>query len=89
MEQALEGGDTLHRVKRGRPAKVAAVELPAVAPVEVTRQQGHALRIWNGQSVDVPVVERVRRIVAGLTEQGLPLDITLPHPDAARYLNAH
>lgn len=29
-----------------------------------------AMRIWEGQSIDLPLNERTRRIVAGLNEQG-------------------
>ena len=84
MDKAIEGADAVHRVKRGPKPKVAAIEAPAD-----NKAQAHAIRIWNGQSVDVPVIERVARIVNGLKEQGMSLDIELPHPDAARYLNAH
>lgn len=54
-----------------------------------SKAQSLALRIWSGQSVDVPVIERVARIAAGLKEQGFSLDVDLPHPDAARYMEAH
>lgn len=55
----------------------------------ISRSQSHAMRIWVGQSVDVPIAERVQRIVNGLKEQGMDLNITLPHPDAGRYLDAY
>ena len=85
MEQALEGADAVHRVKRGRPAK--AVE---VAPViEDNAAQAYALRIWAGQSVDVSIPDRVGRVVNGLRGQILSIDVELPHPDAARYLAKH
>lgn len=91
MEQALEGADAVHRVKRGRPAK--AVEAPAIAESAITpiddAAQAYALRIWGGQSADVPVHERVERVVNGLRGQGLSIDVTLPHPDAARFLAKH
>lgn len=84
MEQAIEGAEQLHRVKRGRPAKVAAIESPDASPA-----QAYALRIWNGQSPDVAVIDRVARVASGLKAQGMSLDIDLPHPDARRYLDAH
>lgn len=56
----------------------------SVSPAQVL-----ALRIWEGQSPDVPVIERVARIAAGLKAQGMSLDVELPHPDAARYMDAH
>lgn len=86
MDATPEGAEQLHRVKRGRPGpkpKVAAVEAPAM---EDSKAQSHALRIWSGQSPDVPIAERVLRIVNGLLEQKLSLDIELPHPDAAKHL---
>lgn len=85
MEQALEGADAVHRVKRPRVAKV--VEAPA-AEYDAAAQ-AYALRIWEGQSVDVPVPERVARVMNGLCGQGLSLAVTLPHPDAARFLAQH
>lgn len=51
--------------------------------------QALATRIWEGQSPDVSVIERVARIAAGLKAQNMSLDIELPHPDAGRYLEAH
>lgn len=84
MDQAIEGAEQLHRVKRGRPAKVAAIELPDASPA-----QAYALRVWNGQSPDVAVIDRVARIANALKQQGMGLDVELPHPDAGRYLDAH
>lgn len=86
MDQAIEGAEQLHRVKRGRPAKVAAIE--AVSTIDPKAQE-YALRVWSGQSVDVAVIERVSRIANALKAQGLSLNIELPHEDAGRYLNAH
>lgn len=85
MEQTLEGANAVHRVKRGRPAKVAAIEAPAVD----SKAQSHALRVWSGQSPDVAIADRVSRIANALKAQGLSLNIELPHEDAGRYLNAH
>lgn len=70
MEQALEGAEQLHRVKRGRPAKVAAIELPLVE----SAAQAYAMRVWNGQSVDVPRAERIERILNALRGQSLSTD---------------
>ena len=36
----------------------------------VAAMQDHAERIWEGQSIDLSVTERVRRVVAGLEAQG-------------------
>lgn len=84
MEQALEGGDALHRVKRGRPAK--AIEAPVAAPVVDDAAQAYALRVWDGQSPDVPLQERIVRVLNALKGQSLSINITLPHPDAERHL---
>ena len=85
MEQAIEGAEVVHRMKPGRKPKL--LEAPVMA--NDSASQILAIRIWNGQSPDVAVIDRVERIANGLKAQGFPLDITLPHPDAARYLNAH
>lgn len=73
MDKAIEGADAVHRVKRGRPAKVIEVI------DELSKQQIYALRVWNGQSADVPRSERIERVMNALRGQNLPTDgITLP-----------
>ena len=89
MGQALEGAEVVHRMKPGRKPKVAAIEAPVIVADSISDAQLLATRIWQGQSPDVPVIERVQRIVNALTDRGFGLNITLPHPDAGRYLNAH
>lgn len=86
MDKPPEVSDALHRVKRGRPVKVVEVRID---PVEQVANQVLALRIWAGQSPDLPVIERVARIANALKERGFDLNITLPHVDAGRYLEAH
>lgn len=100
METTLEGEDRGNSVKRGpgRPPKVAAVlhKLEdgertfsgAVTPL-VSPAQSLALRVWSGQSPDVSTIERVARVAKALKDQGMSLDITLPHHDAERFLEAH
>ena len=85
MDQAIQDAEQVHRVKRGRPAKV--VEAPAAS--EPSPSQDLADRIWAGQSPDVAVIDRVGRIANALKERGFDLNITLPHVDAGRYLEAH
>jgi hypothetical protein len=75
MEQALEGADAVHRVKRGPKPKVAAIE----ATVTNDAAQAYAMRVWGGQSVDVPPAERKERVMAALRGQNMPTDgITFP-----------
>jgi len=63
-------------VKRGRPAKVAAIESPDES---VSPSQAYAMRVWNGQSVDVPPAERKERVFNALRGQNLPTDgVTFP-----------
>lgn len=71
MEQAIEGAEPLHRVKRGRPAKAAAIETPVVGE---SASQAYAMRVWSGQSVDVPPAERKARVFNALLGQNLPTD---------------
>lgn len=83
MDATNQAEQPLRSVKRGRPAKV----VPVVQDVE-SAQQSLATRIWEGQSPDLPVSDRVQRIVNALKAQNLGLDITLPDTTADRYLKA-
>ena len=85
MEQAIEGADKVHRMKPGRKPKMMEVFQAVVD----NAAQAYALRIWEGQSVDVSIPDRVERVVNGLRGQNLSIDVDLPHPDAARYLEKH
>lgn len=74
MEQALEGADSVHRVK-GKPGpkpKVAAIAVQE--PSTNDAAQAYAMRVWSGQSVDVPRAERIERVMAALRGQNLPTD---------------
>ena len=81
--------------RRGRPPKVREAEaieptvidapedvIPALAtelPQPDALAQELALRIWNGQSPDVPREERIARIAAGLERQGFNMtEVSLP-----------
>ncbi len=76
MDKTIEGGESLHRVKRGRPAKVAAIESPDET---VSPAQAYAMRVWDGQSVDVSRSERIERCLNALCGQNLPIDgVTFP-----------
>lgn len=72
----------------GRPPKVATpfevasarlkedIERDILKPIKA---QAYALRIWSGQSVDLPRAERVRRVTAGVEAQGMSMDgVILP-----------
>lgn len=71
MEQALEGGESLHRVKAkpGPKPKIAAIESPVS-----NASQAYAMRVWDGQSIDVPRAERIERCMNALRGQNLPTD---------------
>ena len=43
----------------------------APAPQSDDPMQAYAMRIWNGQSVSLPIAERVRRVEVALIEQGM------------------
>ena len=54
----------------------------------LSASQDLAIRIYEGQSPDLPIQERVSRIVSALKARGFDLDIKLPHDDAERFINA-
>lgn len=63
----VEGGD----VGRQYDDEVAAphpVNLDAVTP-----SQAYALRVWGGQSIDLPIAERCERVRNALKGQNLPI----------------
>ncbi|MES2950276.1 MAG: hypothetical protein V4858_17170 [Pseudomonadota bacterium] len=71
MEQTPKTKTQLRGV--GRPPKVAAIEKPE------NKAQTYAMRIWDGQSRDLPRAERVARVAAGLGGQGMTMDgVVLP-----------
>jgi hypothetical protein len=76
MDATNQVEQPLRSVKRGRPAKVAAVEMPVSN--EPSASQIYAERIWAGQSPDLPVSDRIARIHAALTAQGMDTNVTLP-----------
>ena len=75
MEQAIEGAEPLHRVK-GKPGRkpkskfveeIAADRLGGCDP----KAAAYAVRVWNGQSPDLPIAERIERVVNALRGQNL------------------
>lgn len=67
MEQTPKAEAQLRRV--GRPPN----------PKPDSPAQVYALRIWSGQSPDLPRAERIARVAAGLAGQGMSMDgVTLP-----------
>ena len=86
MESTNQAEQPLRSVKRGRPPKVAAVE-PTIQPdgivvaglgTDGNAGNEYAMRIWDGQSPDLPVSDRVARINAALLAQGYPDNFTAP-----------
>ena len=72
----------------GRTAK-AKPQLRSVVQAEIlTASQDLANRIYEGQSPDLPVHERVERIVNALKARGFELDFSLPDHNAERFINA-
>lgn len=69
MDATPETAKQIHRVKRGRPANtpLKADDLPGVDPIAAV----YAVRVWNGQSPDLPIAERIERVLAALKGQNL------------------
>ncbi len=86
MDEANQDQSPLRGVKkRGRPPRVlteAQVERGlGEIDAEDARQkaQAYALRIWQGQSPDLPRHERAAHVAAGVQAQGLSMDgVILP-----------
>lgn len=59
------------------------VSIEIVAPIETGDEMNDlAMRIWEGQSISLPITERVKRIKASLTEKGYDTStLTLPVDD--------
>ena len=84
MEQAIEGAEQVHRVKAkpGPKPKIAAVVQDSNVRVDLVawmespegKAQAYAMRVWDGQSVDVPPAERKERVFNALRGQNLPTD---------------
>ena len=68
MGQTIEGADAVHRVKRSYTRKVEAPE------VVEDKAQLYAMRVWDGQSVDVPPAKRKERVFNALRGQNLSTD---------------
>jgi hypothetical protein len=73
--------------RRGRPPKARiegadVIDLPVVEQPAAnlsTMAQAYALRVWSGQSPNVPRNERIRRVMAALNGQNLPTEgVELP-----------
>ena len=73
MEQAVKAKRQVRRVKE---------------EIELSPMNSLALRIWEGQSTDLPLNERVKRIVAGLNAQGFDdmESLELPVEGFGKYL---
>ena len=77
----IEGADAVHRVKRSYTRKVEAPvaeeksELAkTIDAIENKAAQTYAMRVWSGQSVDVPPAERKERVFNALRGQNLSTD---------------
>ena len=74
MDEAIKDTEQLHRVKRGPKPKAVEAPVEAVSP-----SQAYAMRVWSGQSVDLPPAERIERCLNALRGQNLPTDgLTFP-----------
>lgn len=82
MDETNQTESQVHRVKRGRPPKVADAPVVEIveAVVEVIQPpvespaQVLARRIWDGQGPDLNRDERIRRIAERLAEQGYTME---------------
>lgn len=75
----IEGEDATEQV-----ADQVEVQVEATQP-DVSQSQSMAERIFNGQSPDLPTIERLKRIKNALVSKGMSTDITLPVEDFKKY----
>ena len=69
------------RVAEAEKAEVIAKAIPVLFKTFAgdSPAQVYALRVWSGQSPDLPRAERMARVMAALKGQGLPTDgVVLP-----------
>lgn len=86
MDETAEVQHQVRRVRRTREqieadkAKATPVVVHDIhAEMIDSRAQDLAIRIWNGQSPDLYRDERIKRVAAGLEEQGFSMDgVELP-----------
>lgn len=83
MGQALKNQHKICGVEMARPKKV--VEEIQEAPTTnqdwhdvIDKMNEYAARVWDGQSVDLPKHERLRRVTEALKGQGY-IDVDLQH----------
>lgn len=79
------------KIAKGDPESI--VEVERVEAVEAPKENDNnamnelARRIWDGQSVDLPLNERTRRIVRALKDKGFDVaGLSLPNPGFRKYL---
>ena len=69
----LEGADVKDTSREDALAFVEAVSQPDTGRVNIPSQI-YALRVWEGQSIDLPTAERLARVRAALWGQNLSTD---------------
>jgi len=71
------------KAKKTTEIEGADVTVEIVEPIETGDEMNAlAMRIWDGQSISLPLTERVKRIKARLTEKGYDTStLTLPADD--------
>ena len=73
MGETDQAGLKVHSVKRGRPPK-KAIDAQNDTPAAQSPAQEYAMRIWSGQSPNLPRNERIARCNAGVLAQGMSVD---------------
>jgi hypothetical protein len=70
---------------------VAAIEAAPPAVLETDRATAYAVRVYSGQSADLPPGERIARVIAALEGQrmDIPAELTTNPYDAASYIEAN
>lgn len=77
MDETANNQTEICGMKRGpgRPRKESALDaLPAIAAAADPAAVAYAARVWDGQSPDLPVADRVARVLRALDAQQLNPD---------------
>ena len=92
VRKSVEGADAVEAVSKEKTSYGTSAISPQDLPGANYKASEYACRVWNGQSPDLPIAERVSRVIAALKGQNLLTSgvsgVVLPDAEATRHLGA-